>query len=317
MAKLPMRVNVSARTVSKNLKEAEELQQNIVQRREEGVFVEVPINDIKEPAFHDRRYIEKSSILELSKSIDAIGLLYPIVVRKLANGDLERIIGYRRIEAMKILGKDKIQAIILENISDSQASLIMTTENLQREDLSIYDSTLAIIDYLSLTIGVTQEKCISLLNRFKNFTTNQVKRLDEQDHAMYEQVEEALRKTGKIGISGLINRLSMLNMHPLIKEALSSGELAFTNAQIINKLKDDEQVKITIQEVLEKKLSKRETAAFVDKILAESNKAKHSTDQLNIDIKNINLKNIKRLAPDKQEKAVELIQELLKIIDTK
>jgi len=317
MAKLPMRVNVSARTVSKNLKEAEALQQNIVQKREEGVFVEVLINDIKEPAFHDRRYIEKSSILELSKSIDAIGLLYPIVVRKLANGDLERIIGYRRIEAMKILGKEKIQAIILENISDSQASLIMTTENLQREDLSIYDSTLAIIDYLSLTIGVTQEKCISLLNRFKNFTTNQVKKLGEQDHAMYEQVEEALRKTGKIGISGLINRLSMLNMHPLIKEVLSSGELAFTNAQIINKLKDDEQVKITIQEVLEKKLSKRETAAFVDKILAESNKAKHSTDQLNIDIKNINLKNIKRLAPDKQEKAVELIQELLKIIDTK
>jgi ParB family chromosome partitioning protein len=317
MAKLPMRVNVSARTVSKNLKEAEELQQNIVQKREEGVFVEVPINDIKEPAFHDRRYIEKSSILELSKSIDAIGLLYPIVVRKLANGDLERIIGYRRIEAMKILGKDKIQAIILENISDSQASLIMTTENLQREDLSIYDSTLAIIDYLSLTIGVTQEKCISLLNRFKNFTTNQVKKLGEQDHAMYEQVEEALRKTGKIGISGLINRLSMLNMHPLIKEVLSSGELAFTNAQIINKLKDDEQVKITIQEVLEKKLSKRETAAFVDKILAESNKAKQPDDQLNIDIKNISLKNIKRLAPDKQEKAVELIQELLKIIDTK
>lgn len=53
------------------------------------------------------------AIIELSKSIEAVGLIYPVVLRRVGEG-LERIIDYRRIEAYKILGKETIPAIILD-----------------------------------------------------------------------------------------------------------------------------------------------------------------------------------------------------------
>lgn len=315
MAKIPSRVNTSELTVRKNLKEAEELQNNIVRKKEEGAISEIEIQSILEPHFHDRRYIEKSSILELSKSIEAVGLLYPIVVRRLSSGELERIIGYRRIEAMKILGRTKIPAIILENISDAQASLLMTTENLQREDLSVYDSTLAILDYLSLALGIPQEKCISLLNRFKNFTTNQVKNLNETDEQMYEQVEEILRKTGKIGVSGLINRIGMLNMHSLIKEKLSSGELAFTNAQIINKLKEEGSIRSVLDEVISSRLSKRETTMLVNTYFEDKEDVKRENIGLKIEeALNLANKRVKKMSTARQEEIEVLIEKMMALL---
>ena len=142
MAKLPVRKNISAETTSKRIEEAEALRQSISESIENKTSntIEIPIASIASPKFHDRRWHDKMAIVELSKSIEAVGLIYPVVLRRVGEG-FERIIGYRRIEAYKILGKDTIPAIILENVDDDMAILLMATESMQREDISVYDET--------------------------------------------------------------------------------------------------------------------------------------------------------------------------------
>lgn len=264
MAKLPQRKNISSETATRRLEEAEVLRQSISESIENKTSnaTEVSIASIASPKFHDRRWHDKMAIVELSKSIEAVGLIYPVILRRVGEG-LERIIGYRRIEAYKILGKETIPAIILENIDDDMAILLMATENMQREDISVYDETLALIDYLKVAINESQESIEKLLVRFKNHDAGSIQLTDEEKEKRV-QMNNVLKKTGKIEISGLLNRLTMLSMHPLIKEALSASKLSFSNAQVLQKLsKDERTLKAVMSRVIDENMSKREAIKLI------------------------------------------------------
>ena len=264
MAKRPARKNISAQMASKRIDEAEALRQSISESIENKTSntIEVAIASIASPTFHDRRWHDKMAIIELSKSIEAVGLIYPVILRRVGE-EYERIIGYRRIEAYKILGKETIPAIILENIDDDMAILLMATENMQREDVSVYDETLALIDYLKVSINESQEGVEKLLIRFKNHNAGSIQ-LTEDEKEKRIQINKILKKTGKIDISGLLNRLTMLSMHPLIKEALSASKLSFSNAQLLQKLsKNEVALKAVMNKVIDENMSKREAMKLI------------------------------------------------------
>jgi ParB family chromosome partitioning protein len=264
MAKLPARKNISAETATKRIEEAQALRQSISESIENKTSntIEVAIASIASPKFHDRRWHDKMAIVELSKSIEAVGLIYPVVLRRAGEG-FERIIGYRRIEAYKILGRETIPSIILENVDDDMAILLMATENMQREDISVYDETLALIDYLKVALNETGEGVEKLLIRFKNHNAGSVQLSDDEKEKRL-QMNEVLKKTGKIDISGLLNRLTMLSMHPLIKEALSASKLSFSNAQVLQKLsKNEVTLKAVMNRVITENMSKRETMKLI------------------------------------------------------
>lgn len=58
---------------------------------------------------------------ELMDSIEHEGLNTPIVVRRVDAGKYEIICGHNRVEAMRALGLDVIQAVVMENMSDDAA----------------------------------------------------------------------------------------------------------------------------------------------------------------------------------------------------
>lgn len=320
MAKLPARKNISAETTSKRIEEAEALRQSISESIENKTSntIEVPIASISSPKFHDRRWHDKMAIVELSKSIEAVGLIYPVVLRRVGEG-LERIIGYRRIEAYKILGKETIPAIILENVDDDMAILLMATENMQREDISVYDETLALIDYLKVAINETQEGIEKLLIRFKNHDAGSIQLNDEEKEKRL-QMNEVLKKTGKIEISGLLNRLTMLSMHPLIKEALSASRLSFSNAQVLQKLsKNEVALKVVMARVIDENMSKREAM----KLIAEHKEGKTpSTGEGDMMAKwksfsKISGKQISKLNKADQDKLMDYLKKIDEILKSK
>ena len=61
---------------------------------------------------------------ELVESIMLNGVLTPVIVRKIENGEYEMISGHRRLFAIKQIGFDTIPAII-KNYSDDEAVLAM------------------------------------------------------------------------------------------------------------------------------------------------------------------------------------------------
>lgn len=86
-----------------------------------------------------RKTFDENSIAELSKSIDEVGILQPLILRlshfKKGLESYELVCGERRWRAAKQLGLERVPAIVRE-LKDQEALDLMITENLQRKDVS-------------------------------------------------------------------------------------------------------------------------------------------------------------------------------------
>jgi ParB family chromosome partitioning protein len=84
-----------------------------------------------------RTHINEADLLELIASIEASGLLQPVIVRP-RNGKYELIVGERRWRAVQRLGWAKIPALV-KDVDDRTILTLALIENLQRDDLTPID----------------------------------------------------------------------------------------------------------------------------------------------------------------------------------
>jgi ParB family chromosome partitioning protein len=112
----------------------EEIQQShqLVQPVQDRIAYEIDVDRIASSPRNPRQRID--SIDELAASLQAYGLLQPVVVRSV-NGNYDLVAGHRRLAAAKQLGWQRIAAVVRDE-SDDQAYLLTLTENLQRDDLT-------------------------------------------------------------------------------------------------------------------------------------------------------------------------------------
>jgi len=241
-----------------------------------GRVEEIEIAQIQSPKLHDRRSYSQEEIEALSRNIVSTKrLLQPIVLRRVGEG-YERVAGFRRIEAVKLLGWEKIPAVVLEEVSDQEAMLIMLSENMQREDLNPYDQTVGILQYIALSLEMDVEGVKKLLYRFRNADSGVLKGLDVKTAALREQMETITRKLGNISVSTLINRLKIFSLSPKVLDALKRGKIGYSAAQEINKLGDEGRIMLLIDEVLSEKLPLREIKQRVKSSKTRSSKTPDS-----------------------------------------
>ena len=107
---------------------------------------EVPLSGLKENPYQPRIEIKSEEVQELANSIQENGLLQPILVARFGK-EYYIIAGHRRVEAHKLLGKENIKARIIRNVDDKTLASISLIENLQREDLDIIETAIAIKRY--------------------------------------------------------------------------------------------------------------------------------------------------------------------------
>jgi ParB family chromosome partitioning protein len=96
---------------------------------------QIPINQIRPSTHQVRKDFDEAGIKSLADSIEKEGLIQPVTVRKV-DGGFELVAGERRFRAIKNLGRDTIEARIIETISEAAASANGLVENLQRKDLN-------------------------------------------------------------------------------------------------------------------------------------------------------------------------------------
>ena len=98
-------------------------------------IMEVPVEDIQEFKNHPFRVRNDEQMSELVKSVSENGILVPVLVRPHPNGlRYEMISGHRRMNAAMVNGQEKIQVIVRE-LTDDQATIIMVDSNIQRENI--------------------------------------------------------------------------------------------------------------------------------------------------------------------------------------
>ena len=139
-----------------------------------GALRELPVSNIVPNPLQPRSHINEAELVELAASIEASGLLQPVVVRP-RNGKYELIAGERRWRAVQRLGWPKIPAVIKE--ADDQTLLTLALiENLQRDDLTAIDEASG-YQRLSDEFQLAQAEIARLVGRDRSTVANRIRLL--------------------------------------------------------------------------------------------------------------------------------------------
>lgn len=139
----------------------------------------IPTISIRPGKYQPRGSMDPQALDALAASIEASGLMQPIVVRPTGDvGSYELIAGERRWRAMTRLGRPEIPAIVRE-AGDHEAAELALIENLQREDLNPMDRATA-LRRLSDEFGLTHQQLAERVG-LDRATVSNVLRLNELD----------------------------------------------------------------------------------------------------------------------------------------
>src|ERR1700744_1486648 len=194
---------------------------------------EIPVDSIDANPYQTRRRINEQALQELTESIKTSGVVQPVVLRPVANGRYQLAAGERRWLASKPARRTTVPAVIRQ-ISNEQAIEITIIENLQREDLN----------------PIEQAHAFERLSREFNMTQEQI-----------------AARTGKDRAS-IANFIRLLKLPEAIQNAMEEGSLSFGHGKVLLALAGfPEQLDRAAKEIMEKKLSVRQTEELVGKLL--------------------------------------------------
>jgi ParB family chromosome partitioning protein len=198
-----------------------------------GKVIELPIANIQPNPNQPRTHFDEERIQELAKSIQELGIIQPITVRKTGANLFEIVSGERRFRAAKAIGIATLPAYV--RLANDQESLEMAlVENIQRQDLD------------PIEIALSYERLIEEINLTQNQLSDRV---------------------GKKR-STVTNYLRLLKLNPIIQTGMRDGFISMGHGRTLVNVEDPEiQLKI-YKKIIAKGLSVRATEAEVKKLKA-------------------------------------------------
>ena len=198
--------------------------------KKQGQIQNIALSEIFPNRFQPRRVFDEKELFALGESIKENGLIQPISVRK-AKGGFELIAGERRLRACKLIGREKIEAIVYD-IGDEDSAVWALIENLQRSDLGPFDEAEAIA------------KLIAAWNVPK---------------------EEAAKRLG-IASSTLSNKLRILKLEPEVRRVLIENDLTERHARELLRISEGKERLSAAKFIAEKELNVPETVRYIDRL---------------------------------------------------
>lgn len=224
----------------------------------------VNIDKIRLPVKQPRRYFDPEKLNQLVQSVKEHGILQPLLVRAV-NDEFELVAGERRFRAAKEAGLTEVP-IISKELSDIQTLQIALVENLQREDLNPVEETEGILELLRIELDVNSGEVISILNQVANAKKRNLD-LTENVSRQLEIIESVLQNVGRFTAESFrTSRLPLLNLPDDVLETLRQGQLEYTKARAIAKLKDDGERRELLDKVLNENLSLSEIKQLVKEL---------------------------------------------------
>ena len=148
--------------------------------------ISLPVSKLIPNPSQPRKIFAGGALEGLADSISRHGILQPLLVRS-GGAFYEIIAGERRYRAAVMAGLDTVPCIIKETDSQSSAELAII-ENLQREDLNIFEEAEAIHKLID-TCGLTQDDAAARLSCSQSYIANKLRLLKLpalQRHAIIE-----------------------------------------------------------------------------------------------------------------------------------
>jgi len=147
-----------------------------------GELRELPTELIKPNPNQPRTKIDPEALSGLASSIEANGIVQPLLVRPLPDGSYELIAGERRWRAAREAGLAKVPAVIRDQELAERLQVALI-ENMVREDLNPVDEAracAALVDEL----GLSKEELGRRVGRSRPAVSNLIRLLDLPDEAL-------------------------------------------------------------------------------------------------------------------------------------
>jgi ParB family chromosome partitioning protein len=143
---------------------------------------EVPVALIKPNPAQPRTRFDPDSLAGLTASIEASGVVQPLLVRPLADGSYELVAGERRWRAAQQAGLERVPAVVRDS-AEAEAMQTALIENMVREDLNPVEEARACAALVE-ELGVSKEELGRRVGRSRPAISNLVRLLDLPDEAL-------------------------------------------------------------------------------------------------------------------------------------
>lgn len=150
------------------------------------------ITEIEQNRAQPRKRFDDEAITDLAESIQAHGMIQPIVVRPIGEERYQIVAGERRWRAAKRLGLSEVP-VVIRDLTEKEASQIALIENLQRENLSPIEEAQG-YQALMEQFNMTQEEVAKTVGRSRPAVANSLRLLN-----LPQSVQELLEK-GKLSV---------------------------------------------------------------------------------------------------------------------
>jgi ParB family transcriptional regulator, chromosome partitioning protein len=204
-----------------------------------GLPASLMLGDMVPGMYQPRTRMDEGALYELAESIKAQGIMQPILVRKLAQGEnagkYEIIAGERRYRAARLAGLDSVP-VLVRDVPNEAAAAMALIENIQREDLNPLEEAQG-LQRLIKDFGLTHEQAAQAVGRSR---------------------------------SAASNLLRLLNLAEPVQTMLMAGDIDMGHARALLALERAAQITAANQ-IAQKKLSVREAETLVKRLGAEFN----------------------------------------------
>lgn len=185
------------------------------------------IDQLQTGQYQPRSIMNQEKLQELADSIQAQGIVQPIVVRRISSKKFEIIAGERRWRAAQLAKLSEVP-VLVKDVNDQQTIAMALIENIQREDLNPLEEASAL------------------------------KRLIDEFDLTHQQAADAVGRS-RVAVS---NILRLIELHSQVKDLLNSGLLEMGHARCLLPLEKPDQPMMA-QIIVAKKMSVRQAEALV------------------------------------------------------
>jgi ParB family chromosome partitioning protein len=154
---------------------------------------EVPVHELEANRLQPRQSFDEESLEDLAASIKELGVLQPLLVRRVDGGGFELIAGERRLRAARRAGLASVP-VVVRSTDDHGALEQALVENLHRQDLNPLEEAAA-YQRLIEEFDYTQEQVAQRVGRSRSAVANLL-RLFQLTPAVQRLVGDGLLSTG-------------------------------------------------------------------------------------------------------------------------
>lgn len=200
---------------------------------DQRAIVELPINDVSPNRAQPRKDFAEDKLQELAASIQSDGIIQPLIVTRLGEGNYQIVAGERRWRAARIAGLKTVPCII-RDLGEEEILRQALIENIQREDLNPIE------------------------------TAQGLKRLQDEHNMTQEELSTNVGKSRP----AVANLLRLLNLSDTVQDLVADGSLSAGHARALLGLTQTAMQDEAATIVVERGLSVRDTEALVRKLNA-------------------------------------------------